>query len=167
MGPLLLIAAAAIPSSPELGKAEGQCRAGEHGPAFMVDVKGLKDRRGRLKLELYPSNDDDFLADDNVLLSAGKTFRRVEIAVPPAGAVSLCIRAPAPGSYALSLMHDRNGDRKFALSTDGIGFAGNPRLGFSKPRAAAASATVGTGPARISITMNYRKGLLSFGALEQ
>lgn len=166
MGPLLLIAAAAAPSSPDLGKAEGQCRPGEHGSAFLVEVKGLKDRRGRLKLELYPSNDEDFLADDNVLLSAGKTFRRVEVAVPSTGPVSLCIRAPAPGAYALSLLHDRNGDRKFAISTDGIGFAGNPKLGFSKPKAATASATVGAGPVRISIALNYRKGVLSFGPLE-
>ncbi|CAN5242575.1 DUF2141 domain-containing protein [soil metagenome] len=167
MGPLALIAAVAFPSSPDLGKAEGQCRPGEHGPAFLVEVRGLKDRKGRLKLELYPSNDSDFLADDNVLLSAGKTFRRVETAVPSTGPVSLCIRAPAPGIYALSLLHDRNNDRKFAVSTDGIGFAANPKLGFSKPRAGAASATVGDSPARISITLNYRKGLLSFGPLEQ
>jgi uncharacterized protein (DUF2141 family) len=166
MGPLLLIAAAAISSSPDLGKAEGQCRPGEHGPAFLVEVKGLKDRRGRLKLELYPPNDSDFLADDNVLLSAGKTFRRAEMPVPSIGPVSLCIRAPVPGIYALSLLHDRNSDRKFAVSTDGIGFAGNPKLGFSKPKAAVASASVGTGQARISITLNYRKGLLSFGPLE-
>ncbi len=167
MTPLLLIAASMIASSPELGKAEGQCRPDEHGPAFLVEVKGLKDRKGRLKLELYPATDDDFLADDNVLLSTGKIFRRVEIGVPSSGPVILCIRAPAPGTYAISLLHDRDGDRKFAVSTDGIGFAGNPKLGFSKPKAAAASASVGTGPARISIVMNYRKGLLSFGPLEK
>jgi uncharacterized protein (DUF2141 family) len=165
MGPLLLVAAAAIASSPDLGKAEGQCRAGEQGPAFLVEVKGLKDRRGRLKLELYPSNDKDFLADDNVLVMAGKTFRRVEEPVPASGPVSLCIRAPGPGSYALSLLHDRDSDRKFSLSVDGIGFAGNPRLGLSKPHAAAASARVGTGPTRIGVIMNYRKGLFSFGPL--
>ncbi|MEJ7933892.1 DUF2141 domain-containing protein [Sphingobium sp. AN558] len=167
MGPLFLFAAVVTPSSPDLGKAEGKCRPGEHGPAFLVEVKGLKDRQGRLKLELYPSNDSDFLADDNVLLSAGKIFRRVEISVPSAGPVSLCIRAPAPGTYALGLLHDRNGDRKFTISADGIGFAANPRLGLSKPKAAVASATVGASPVRISITLNYRKGLLSFGPLEQ
>lgn len=163
----MMIAASILPSSRDLGKAEGQCRPGERGPAFIVEVEGFKDRKGRLKLELYPANDKDFLADDNILIAAGKPFRRVEVPVAPSGPVSLCIRAPEPGRYALSLLHDRNGDRKFALSADGIGFAGNPKLGFSKPSAAAASAVVGADPARITIILNYRRGLFSFGPLER
>ena len=162
----LLLAGASILSTPDLGKAAGRCRAEENGPAFLVDVKGLKDRRGLLKLELYPANDADFLADDNVLIAAGKPFGRVEMPVP-SGPVELCIRAPAPGTYALSLLHDRDANRKFAVSTDGVGFAGNPRLGWSKPRAAAASVTVGTGPTHITIIVNYRRGLLSFGPVEK
>jgi len=159
----LFLMAAVIPSTPDLGKAEGQCRPGERGPAFLVEVVGLKDRRGRLKLELYPANDRDFLADDNILVSAGKAFRRVEVPVPASGPVQLCIRAPGPGTYALSLLHDRDANRRFALSIDGIGFASNPRLGLSKPRAATASASVGETPTRITIVVNYRRGLFSFG----
>ncbi len=164
IGALMLLAA--MSSSPDLGKAEGQCRPEEHGAAFLVDVVGIKDRQGRLKLEIYPANDSDFLADDNVLIAAGKAFRRVEVAVPPSGPVSLCIRAPGAGRYALRLLHDRNGNRRFEVSTDGIGFAGNPRLGISKPSAAAASAIVGNGPAHVSIILNYRRGLLSLGPLK-
>jgi len=163
----MLMLAAAIPSSPELGKAEGRCRASENGPAFLVEVKGLKDRKGRLKLELYPANDTDFLADDNVLVAAGKPFRRVEEAVPAAGPVQLCIRAPGPGTYALSLLHDRDANRRFSISVDGIGFAGNPKLGWSKPSAAAASVTVGSGPEHIVIIVNYRRGLFSFGPIKE
>jgi uncharacterized protein (DUF2141 family) len=159
----VLFAAQAIASNPDLGKAEGQCRAHEQGPAFIVSVAGLKDRRGLLKLELYPANDDDFLADDNILLEAGKTFRRVEMPVPPTGPVELCIRAPAAGPFALSLLHDRNSDRKFSLSTDGIGFGGNPRIGMTKPKAASATVEAAAHPVRISILLNYRRGLFSFG----
>jgi len=154
-------------STPDLGKAEGRCHATETGPSFLVDVAGLKDRRGLLKLELYPANDHDFLEDDNVLINAGKTFRRVEVGVPQSGPVVLCIRVPGPGLYALSLLHDRDGNRKFGLSVDGIGFASNPRLGWSKPKAAAASAWAGTGPTRITIVLNYRHGLFSMRPLEE
>lgn len=164
---LAFLAGVAIPSTPDLGKAEGQCRPNENGSAFLVEVTGLKDRKGRLKLELYPANDADFLADDNILVAAGKTFRRVEMPVPATGPVQLCIRAPGPGSYALSLMHDRDANRRFSLSVDGIGFAGNPKLGWSKPHAAAATAAVGPGPTRIAIRMNYRRGLFSFGPVEK
>ncbi|MCT2560195.1 DUF2141 domain-containing protein [Tsuneonella sp. YG55] len=154
-----LLAAAAVTSSPDLGKAEARCRSGESGPAFLVEVKGLKDRSGRLKLEVYPANDDDFLADDNVLVSAGKTFRRVEIDTPSSGTPTMCVRLPGPGRYAVSLLHDRDSNRKFGWRVDGIGFAGNPKLGWSKPKSSTTSATAGNSPTRIAIVLNYRRGL--------
>jgi uncharacterized protein (DUF2141 family) len=160
-----LVSAALPPSRPWLGVAEGRCRPGESGPAFMIDVTGLKDRKGLIRAELYPANDRDFLADDNILIAAGKPFRRVERLVPQSGPVELCIRAPAPGTYALSLLHDRDGNRKFGLSTDGIAFPGNPRIGLGKPRASEASAEVGTGIRRVTVRMNYRRGLFSFGPI--
>lgn len=163
---LLLLGTQLLPSTPDLGKAEGQCRPGEASPSLLVEVAGLKDRNGRLKLELYPANDDDFLSDDNVLLNAGKTFRRVEVDVPRSGPVELCIRAPSAGTFALSVLHDRDANRKFGLSVDGIGFGSNPRLGWSKPKAAAASVRVGGGPTPVRIIMNYRKGLFSFGPIK-
>lgn len=160
---VLLAAAAPIPSTPDLGKAEGQCRPNEPGPALIVTAQGLKDRRGRLKLELYPSTDRDFFADDNVLIQQGKTFRRVELPVPAQGPVQLCIRVPRAGAYSLSLHHDRDMNRKFGLSTDGIGFPGNPKLGWSKPKAASARVVAGAGLTELRIRLNYRRGLTSFG----
>lgn len=157
LAPLAL--AAGIASSPELGKAEGRCRAGESGPALLVEAQGLKDRTGNLKLEVYPSNDADFLADDNVLLMAGKVFRRVEVPTPPAGVPLLCIRLPGPGAYSVVLLHDRNRNHKFNWTHDGIGFAGNPRLGWSKPKAAATRVQAGPGLTRVPVILNYRSGL--------
>lgn len=156
---LPLAAAATVASTPDLGKAEARCRPGESGSAFTVEVEGLKDRTGNLKLEVYPANDRDFLADDNQLIGAGKTFRRVEMPVPASGPVRLCVRVPGPGTYAVSLLHDRDEDRKFNWKVDGIGFAGNPRLFLGKPRAANASASAGGAPTRLSIVLNYRRGL--------
>lgn len=163
----LLTAAGPIPSTPDLGKAEGQCRPGESGPAFLVDLMGLRDRSGRVKVEVYPANDKDFLADDNVLVMAGKTFRRVEVPVPAEPVPRLCIRLPGPGTYAVTVLHDRNADRKFSLSHDGIGFSGNPKLGWSKPKAAAVATYANNGLTTLRVIMNYRTGLFSFGPLKR
>lgn len=149
----------------ELGKAEGRCRAGESGPALLVSVAGLRDRAGNLKLEVYPANDKDFLQDDKILVAQGKTFRRVEEPVPASGTPVLCVRVPAPGAYAVSLLHDRDANHKFNLSSDGVGFAGNHRLGWSKPKAAASSVAAGPGLTRVEIVMNYRQGLFSFAPI--
>lgn len=167
---LLLLPSAAfakVESSPNLGKAEGQCRPDEPGPAVIITVVGLKDRQGNLRAELYPDNDKDFLQDDNILVNAGKTFRRVEMPVPATGAVTLCIRTPGPGSYTISLLHDRDRNRKFGLSTDGVGFPNNPKLGLSKPKASAARVATTAGITEISIRLNYRRGLFSFDPLQR
>lgn len=150
----------------DLGTTAGRCRADEPGPAVIIDVAGLKDRNGLLRAELYPATDADFLDDDKTLVRAGKTFHRVEMPVPPSGPVQLCIRVPAAGAYTLSLLHDRDSNRKFGISGDGIGFPGNPRLGFSKPKAAASTFIAGDGLTTIAIRLNYRRGWFRFGPLK-
>lgn len=156
---LTMISAAFVNTGPELGKAEGQCHPNEQGSAFLVEVVGMKDRTGMLKLEVYPNNDADFLQDDNILINAGKVFRRVETETPQHGPVVMCVRVPGPGTYSVSLLHDRDRNRKFGWTVDGIGFASNPRLGWSKPKAAVTRAVASNGPTRIQVVMNYRRGL--------
>lgn len=159
MSVLLMLAVAAVPSSPNLGIAEGRCRAGEPGPAFLVNVQGLHDRQGRIKLEVYPSNNQDFLADDNVLINAGKVFRRVDVPLPASGPVQLCIRVPQAGAYSLMVLHDRDSNHRFGLSGDGIGFGGNPGLRWGRPSAAETRVAAGPGITRIDVVINYRRGM--------
>lgn len=162
----LVMGNAPLRSTPDLGKAEAQCRPNESGPAFMVDIAGLKDHTGKLKLEVYPATDADFLADDNLLIMAGKTFRRVEVPVPSAPVPRLCVRLPGPGTYAVTVLHDRDGNRKFNWTRDGIGFSDNPKLGWSKPKARNVAAQAGNGLTPLRIVMNYRNGLASVGPIK-
>ncbi len=145
---------------PDYGIAEGQCRPNEKGPAIVATAVGLKDRRGTLRLELYSPVDGEWLEDDRDLVRDGKVFRRAVLAVPAQGPVELCVRAPHAGEWSLALIHDRAGAKKFKLSSDGIGFSNNPKLGLSPPKAAAAAIAVGPGVTRINVVMNYRRGLL-------
>ena len=55
--------------------------------------------------------------------------------------------------------HDRKRDRRFNGRVDGIGFAGNPRLGLSQPDVEEASALASPRRTSITIVMNYLRGL--------
>src|SRR3546814_5265284 len=90
------------------------CAAGK-GPAVLVNVSGFKDRAGRMKLELYPATEADWLEHRKTLEAAGKTFRRVWADVPASGAVAMCIKVPKPGRYGLVFTHDRDGKNKFSI----------------------------------------------------
>jgi uncharacterized protein (DUF2141 family) len=164
---VLLVLSGATPVKPNasLGKAEAACRANETGPALLITAVGLKDRKGVLRAELYPNNDNDFLEDDAILINAGKTFRRVDLALTATNEPTLCMRVPAAGKYSLSLLHDRDRNLKFGFTSDGIGFSGNPKLARSKPKASSATVTASSALTRISIRMNYRNGLISFGPI--
>ncbi|MGU3389102.1 DUF2141 domain-containing protein [Sphingomonas sp. M1A8_2b] len=159
-----LVVAAPVAAQTILGSDAAACQPGG-GPAIAVEIRGLKDRTGELKLELYPSEEADFLKDDRVLIAAGKTFRRVTVPTPATGPTTLCIRVPKPGRYALLLTHNRDGKNKFSVWTDGAGFASNARLGRSRPKVAQALVEVGAGVTVVPITAQYLRGLGGFGPI--
>ncbi|WP_246048254.1 DUF2141 domain-containing protein [Hankyongella ginsenosidimutans] len=84
--------------------------------------------------------------------SAGRAPR------PQTGTPQLCVRVPGPGRYALFVLHDRDGDDKVGVFTDGFGFSRNPRLGFAKPKLATVVFDFPGGVLPLTITMNYAGG---------
>jgi uncharacterized protein (DUF2141 family) len=167
---LLLAAVLATPvaahGAAPLGSDAAACDAGG-GPAILANISGLKDRTGRVKLELFPATQEDFLKDDRDLIAEGKIFRRVWAAMPASGPVSICIRVPHPGRYALLFTHDRDGKNKFNFWTDGAGIPGNQKLGRSKPKVGEATVDVGDGVAVVDIRVQYLRGIFSgFGPID-
>lgn len=163
---VLLTAAQPVPPREQRGRAGADCRANEAGPAMRVAITGLRDARGNVRLELYPANDRDFLAPDRDLIAAGRPFRRVIGAARASGRIPLCIRAPAPGTYALSVLHDRDGNGRFGFASDGVGFSNNPRLRRARPSASSVAITIGPGVGETRIVMNYLSGIV-FRPIEQ
>jgi len=162
----LLAAAIVHPATAQtLGEDAGACTSGR-GPAIQAEITGLKDRSGRLKLELYPATEEDFLKDDRDLIKEGKTFRRIWANTPPSGAVIMCIRVPAPGEYAVLFTHDRDGKNKFNFWSDGAGFPSNQRLGRSRPKLRQAMVRVGNGVTTVNIRAQYLRGLGGFSPLD-
>lgn len=159
------LAAIATPATAQpLGSDAAACTA--NSSAIQVNISGLKDRTGRLKLELYPATQDDFLKDDHDLIREGKVFRRVWVPMPASGPVVLCIKTPGPGKYALLFTHDRDGKNKFNFWKDGAGLPGNGKIGRSRPQLDQAIVNVGNGTTVTNVTVQYFRGLSGFGPLK-
>ncbi len=161
----LTAAAIATPALAQLDPVEGGC-ALVSGPRVLVNVAGLMDRAGRLKVEIYPPNETDFLRDDTGLKRDRRAFRRVWMKVPAAGPVSICIRAPGPGQWAVLLTHDRDMKNRFNLWRDGAGLPSNDRLGRSRPKLRQALLNVPPQGGQVTIRLQYLRGLGGFGPID-
>jgi uncharacterized protein (DUF2141 family) len=168
MGLTALLIASLLPGvarAGTVGEDSAMCNGGG-GPAIQANIVGLKDRVGEVKLELYPAVEGDFLRDDYLLQQEHKTFRRVTARTPQTGPVSLCIRVPAPGRYALVFTHNRDSKSKFDFWSDGAGFPSNERLGRSRPKLGQAIIVAGQGITVANIRAQYLRGLGGFGPLK-
>lgn len=143
------------------------CRPNEKGPALVVQAIGLKDRKGLLRIDLYPPNEDDFMADEETLSAQNKIFRRQEMIIPKSGAIKICVRVPKPGVYAVILTHDRDANHRVTVSEDGVGIPINPPHLMHEPRVQESLVTIGSGVTTIPVRFNYRRGLLSFAPLRR
>lgn len=143
---------------------EGGCAIAQ-GPMIQVHVEGLKDRTGRLKVELYPANEEDFLRDDTELLELRKPFRRVWAQIPASNPATICIRAPYAGKWAMLVTHDRDGRNKFNFWKDGAGFPKNNRLGRVRPKLNQALIDVPAQGGQLTVKLQYLRGLGGFGPL--
>ena len=127
------------------------CAPGAPGPAALVTAHGFKDRVGNLRVIIYPSNDEDFLA-------SGRYVQRLDTPVTPSGSMTVCAPIPTPGPHIVVVLHDRDANGKFGAFRDGVGFSRNPRLGLSKPKLEAVTVDL-SGVKEMSIELNYMHGL--------
>lgn len=153
-----LLTLGALPASAAVvGDDAELCEHGQ-GTAIQVNILGLKDRAGEIWLELYPATESDFLRPDQDLVAEGKFFRRLKARLPASGPVSLCLRTPKAGRFALMLRHNRVGKDKFSFWSDGAGVAANQAFGRSKPTLEQASVTVGPAVTVVNIKVQYLRG---------
>lgn len=162
----ILLPMAAFAAGARIGGQDVAACVDADGPAVQANISGLKDRTGRIKLELYPATEDDFLRDDTKLLAEGKTFQRIWAPMPKTGPVAMCIKVPKPGRYALFFTHDRDGKNKFNFWRDGGGVPSNIRIGASKPKLATATIEVGPGITVSNIRAQYLRGLSGLGPIK-
>jgi uncharacterized protein (DUF2141 family) len=81
-------------------------------------------------------------------------------AAPRQGSMTVCVPLPAPGEYAIAVVHDANGNRGTDISTDGAGMSNNPKinkfLGIPRPPSVEKTRfTAGPGITRMDIAIQY------------
>lgn len=160
----ILLAASSAAAATLLGSDREACLANSTS-AVLANIHGLKDRVGRIRVEIYPDNEADFLKRDDDLIAEGKVFRRVWADIPRSGDVAMCIEVPRPGSYALVFIHQREGTKRFDFRVDGVGVPSEERIGRTMPKVGQARITVGPRVKTTDITVQYLRGLRGFAPL--
>lgn len=152
----LLPAIAGAARAAPIGPYAAACAAGSDHPALLVRVIGLKARTGMIRVQEYGG-------DPSRYFEKGSWLKRVDVPVPAAGPIEVCVPAAHPGTYAVSVRHDIDGGGRTGMS-DGGGMSGNPRLSLfdvifrRKPDPAVVAVKVGGGVVPVPVVLNYVQG---------
>lgn len=158
-GLMLAAAGPALAQAPVLGPDAALCADGSKADALLLTIDGLKNRKGTVRVELWPGVEGEFLRDHHQLIAEGKPYERVTIDPPASGPAKVCVKLPGPGTYAVGAFHSPAGVRKFNFREDGVTFTRNPKVGLSKPKAKDVAVAYGPGVNKEVVTLNYLRGL--------
>lgn len=133
----------------EISNDMSRCAAGK-GPAVLVSVRGVKESAGKVRVQSYPATGSAWLAK-------GRWLHRLESRAS-AGTMNFCVPVPSEGRYGIAVRHDRNGNGKTDISSDGGGFSNNPSiniLNLGKPSVGKVAFQAGPGVTQITINLKY------------
>lgn len=117
--------AGSVRPTADLAEQNAPCTAGLEGAWLLVNVSGIKAEDGNVRVQVYGDDPEEFLA-------SGKKLVRVDVATA-ADTMKICVPLPSAGDYALAVLHDRNGNGKADVFSEGFGFSNNPKLKLAPP----------------------------------
>lgn len=127
--------------------------ATDHGE-MAISIQGLRSGKGKLAISIFANENKTGFPGDGQ--KAIQTFY-----VDLNGARNAELKSkPLPfGVYAVSMMHDENGDGKFAtllgIPKDGFGFSRNPKIFFGPPGFDSCAFTLSESNIEVPITVKY------------
>ncbi len=147
--------AAAQGSGAILGPYAARCASG-NAPSILVNIVGLKQRTGALRVRTFGGATSTWFEKKGWIT-------RVEVPTPASGEIRVCMPVSAPGTYAIDLRHDMNGNGDTDRA-DGGGASGDPKVTLldfvfgRKPSPKVTAVSVGRGVTEITITAMYLRG---------
>lgn len=146
----VFLAFLAAPATADTINGAGACVF--EGTGVIVRVTNVRSSSGNVKAELYGNDSKTFLK---------KSGRLVKLRVPAVeGVTEICLPAPAPGAYAVTIYHDENDSKKFEKNffgypKEGYGFSNNPGFPLRRPRLGELIFPLGEAPPLVEITLKY------------
>lgn len=127
------------------------CNTGEEA-RLLITVSGVRSSRGTITIMLYDDRDDLFL-------KKGGRIARLR-APAQKGETHACLPVPAPGSYAVSLYHDEDANKKLTknwlgVPSEGYGFSKDAPVKLRLPELDEAVFTALPGETAVHIKMRY------------
>ncbi|MEM8822501.1 MAG: DUF2141 domain-containing protein [Pseudomonadota bacterium] len=128
-----------------------ECAAGDE-TRLEVSVQNVRSSSGNVTITVYENDRQKFLA------SGAKLVR--DRAPAQAGVTRSCLPVPGPGTYAVAVYHDEDGDRDFdrnalGLPQEGYGFSNDAPTLMSLPSFEDVVFEAGSGTTPLTITMRY------------
>lgn len=124
-----------------------RCNAGS---GALVTITNISENKGTLRVQSYRGTKDSWL-------EKGKWLTRTELPAR-AGTVRVCVPLPGPGTYAIAVRHDVNGNGRTDIRQDGGGMSNNPSINIfnlGKPSYTKTRFQVGNAPVAMTIQMRY------------
>ena len=147
---MLIVVLLPIQVSARMKYTQEVCHAASH--TILVRVEHVRSDQGLVTAVLYGDKPDDFLAK-------GKKLAKIRVPAKQ-GAVHICLIAPKPGTYALAVYHDENGNKKFdknvvGLPIEGFGISNNPEFFLVPPNHNEAAFAVSNNQTPLAIALKY------------
>ncbi len=130
----------------------GEPDVGDALPLIRITVVNVENSDGNLMFSLYDDNPKTFMKYRTYLKKLHAPAMEIETVV--------CIRAPEPGEFAVTVYHDEDADRDFdrnflGFPKEGYGFSNNPRIRFPLPRHKDVKFAVAEDETDIEIVLHY------------
>lgn len=131
---------------------EAACTGTPSATRLYVDVQGVRTSKGLIAVTLYADNPKRFLVKHGSLYVG-----RVAATAPM---TRVCIYLPAPGTYAIAVYHDINGNEKFdrnmlGLPSEAYGFSNNASTFFGLPSFSSVRIALPRSDMTISVKLKY------------
>ena len=147
---MLIVVMFPILASARMKYTQEVCQTASH--MILVQVQQVRSDQGLVTAVLYGEKPDDFLAK-------GKKLAKIRVPAKQ-GTVHICLIAPKPGTYALAVYHDENGNKKFdknviGLPIEGFGVSNNPEFFLIPPHHDEAAFAVSNNQTPLAIALKY------------